>query len=389
MKAGRIIAVAALGLLTLGASQGEAAPDPGAAGCADVGDTGAAVDGFPGRMSTLLGSDISTGGHDCFERVVLEFEGGGELPGYSVSYEPDPILDSPSGEPVDIAGDATLVLSVGAWMTDIEGNGYDGPSQIIPTNVVNILELRLIENNEGQHQWAIGLDRQRDFRVSTLTEPTRIVIDIALDLAAPPASTEPPASSAPAVTTTPPPASTSAPATNAPETPTTEAPPDPQGGTPGSTEDHPLVGTWLLIDAADPDSPPFLGAFSADGIYQQADYDGLSGYGAWESTGPSSAALTFVQLFSDGEGVFGGSATIRATIEVDPDGQLLTGAYTLELGGVEGAPTGEYGPGAVTGTRLGVEPTGTPVGELDELFAEFDEGTDGAGPPSTSAPTDG
>lgn len=38
-----------------------------------------------------------------------------------------------------------------------------------------------IENFEGMSSWAIGLDRERDFTVSTLESPARIVIDIALD----------------------------------------------------------------------------------------------------------------------------------------------------------------------------------------------------------------
>ena len=52
-------------------------------------------DSFPSRLSSLVGADIRTGGHECFERVVVEFSGTGELPGYQVQYEPDPILDSP------------------------------------------------------------------------------------------------------------------------------------------------------------------------------------------------------------------------------------------------------------------------------------------------------
>jgi hypothetical protein len=182
----RRLAIIASGVLAVAPPSLASAGDqpnirPAGSGCPDGGDTTPVVDGFPARMSSLVGSDIRTGGHDCFERVVLELEGTGELPGYWVRYEADPILESPSGEPVDIAGEATMVLSVGVWMTDIEGNGYDGPTEIVPTNVTNILELNLIENFEGQHAWAIGLDQQREFRVTTLTEPTRIVIDIALD----------------------------------------------------------------------------------------------------------------------------------------------------------------------------------------------------------------
>ena len=61
--------------------------------------------------------------------------------------------------------------------------------EFVPTNVVNIHELQQIENFEGQTAWAIGLDRQRDFTVSTLADPFRIVIDIALDPAGAPAPT--------------------------------------------------------------------------------------------------------------------------------------------------------------------------------------------------------
>jgi hypothetical protein len=134
---------------------------------------------FPMGMSSLVGREIRTGAHPCFERVVLELQGTGEMPGYRVQYVDDPVKLSPSDMEVDIAGDATLVLSVAAWMTTMEGEGYDGPDQIVPTNVEHIEELRLIENFEGMHQWAIGLDRERPFSVTTLNDPPRIVVDIA------------------------------------------------------------------------------------------------------------------------------------------------------------------------------------------------------------------
>jgi len=44
----------------------------------------------------------------------------------------------------------------------------------------------------------------------------------------------------------------------------------------------------------------------------------------------------------------------------------------------EGAPAGEYGPGSVTGTRIVVEPMGTPAGSFDDLFGQFEEGTEPA-----------
>jgi len=143
--------------------------------------------------------------------------------------------------------------------------------------------------------------------------------------------------------------------------------------------DHPLVGTWLLVDSEDPDGPPALVVFTSDGIYLQTDYDRQTGYGSWEATDPTSAAMTFVQQFPDDEGNFGGSAIIRAAIEVDADGQRFTASYSIEVGGEDG-PAGEFGPGEVIATRLAVEPMGTPVGTLDILFGGEEGGTPEATP---------
>jgi hypothetical protein len=63
---------------------------------------------------------------------------------------------------------------------------------------------------------------------------------------------------------------------------------------------------------------------------------------------------------------------VRASITVD--GDSLSAEYTIEVHGGE-APSGGYGPGQVTGSRVVVEPMGTPVGSLDELFGDFEEGT--------------
>ena len=83
----------------------------------------------------------------------------------------------------------------------------------------------------------------------------------------------------------------------------------------------------------------------------------------------------------------GGSITVRASVTVDGDN--LSADYTLEFVG-EGAPSGEYGRGQVTGTRVVVEPTGTPVGSLEELVSGFeDDGTDGTEGTETEDGTEG
>ena len=106
-----------------------------------------------------------------------------------------------------------------------------------------------------------------------------------------------------------------------------------------------------------------------DGVYIEVDTGDVT-IGVWESTGPDTATMSYTSTDDDG------SVTVRASITVDGDN--LSADFTLEFVG-DGAPSGEYGPGQVTGTRAVVEPMGTPVGSLDELFSILNEGTEGTG----------
>jgi hypothetical protein len=146
-----------------------------------------------------------------------------------------------------------------------------------------------------------------------------------------------------------------------------------------STEGHPIVGAWLYTPESSAEGRRHPAAFSSDGIYWQFDAQNLVGIGVWEPTGPISAAVTFVDQIPDGAGGLV-TETVRALVEVAPDGQSFTAEFTVEESG-GGFPEGQYGPGSVSATRMAVEPMGTPAGTLDDLFAGFSEGTEA--PPTT------
>ena len=144
---------------------------------------------------------------------------------------------------------------------------------------------------------------------------------------------------------------------------------------------HPNVGAWRLTDPAFPDDPPTLVHFHADGTYLQAEADGPVGEGSWEATGERAVAVTFVAQFGDeAGGVF--TLTVRAVGEVDAGGDALAATYTAELALPDGTSQGEFGPGPVEATRIAVEPMGTPVGPLADLFGQFGAGTPEAGTPA-------
>ena len=132
-------------------------------GCPAAGTLADTSVDFPQKMSRLVGVDIRTGAHPCFERVVVELASfdpafpatAASMPGYWVRYADRPIMESPIGEPVEVLGDAVLLASVYVWMGDMEGNGYAGSRDIRPTNVRHILQLRQIENVLNPQEVAI------------------------------------------------------------------------------------------------------------------------------------------------------------------------------------------------------------------------------------------
>lgn len=148
--------------------------------CTAEGDTTRKQSADPLAMSGLVGVDIRTGAHPCFERVVIELggDGPGGFPGWGVAYVDDPVTLGESEETVYIEGDATLLVRMGMWMPDMEGNGWGGATDIFPTNVRHIQELRQIENWEGVSIWTIGLDGTYPFTVDVYTNPYRLVIDV-------------------------------------------------------------------------------------------------------------------------------------------------------------------------------------------------------------------
>ena len=130
-------------------------------------------------------TDVRAGAHRCFDRAAFEFQTeGAEPPGYRVGYEDGPIREDGSGRPVPVRGDAFLVVRLSpARDTDISTadsprSTYRGPDSVEPRGGRRIIEVRHVSSFEGTVKWAIGVDRRRPFRVTTLPSPPRIVIDV-------------------------------------------------------------------------------------------------------------------------------------------------------------------------------------------------------------------
>lgn len=125
--------------------------------------------------------DVRMARQDGFDRFVLEFAGTG-IPMWRVNYVEGPINDT-GDRVVDVDGEALLsVIAFPARRVDIEDPDftptYDGPERIL-SDTLNIIEAVFVEDFEANMQWVLGLSSAAGFEVSTLSDPPRIVVDVA------------------------------------------------------------------------------------------------------------------------------------------------------------------------------------------------------------------
>jgi len=122
-------------------------------------------------------TDIRTGRHATFDRVVLDLHG--KASGYTVSYVRAVHADA-SGKVVDLRGKAQIMVRLKPAQAH-NNNGtstYTGPRRFTVDDP-ELREVALVGDFEGVVSIGLGLRTKHGFRVLTLHDPTRIVIDIA------------------------------------------------------------------------------------------------------------------------------------------------------------------------------------------------------------------
>jgi hypothetical protein len=115
---------------------------------------------------------VSVGGHASYDRVVFTFSGG--IPGYTIGYVNE-VLSDAKGDTVTLPGQAflhTVFHPASGYRT------YSGPSSITPV-FPSLLQVRAAGDFESYLGFGAGLSQRVGFRVFTLTQPYRVVIDVA------------------------------------------------------------------------------------------------------------------------------------------------------------------------------------------------------------------
>ncbi|UZN04545.1 hypothetical protein [Cellulomonas sp. S1-8] len=122
-------------------------------------------------------TQVRTGEHDGYDRVVYELAGGEGTPGYRVGYV-DQAVEDPSGEVREVDGDTILQVVLIGTTYPVEGGPQEFTEDLRPDegeieHVVRPLTF------EGMSQSFVGLDDgPRAFRVLVLADPVRIVVDV-------------------------------------------------------------------------------------------------------------------------------------------------------------------------------------------------------------------
>jgi hypothetical protein len=189
MRNRMVLMVAVATALLAGCGDGDSQPGlpvasstatPAAVAQAPVpGDT-APKQGKPSGDAALTVTDVRLGRQPGFDRVVYDLGGVG-TPGWLVRYTDRAVQDG-SGNPVDVAGRSILEVRIlgSAYPFDSGVTPYEGPDPAVNPEVPGIAGVYRTTVFEGVTQSFIGVQSDRPpFTVTALSNPTRLVVDIA------------------------------------------------------------------------------------------------------------------------------------------------------------------------------------------------------------------
>jgi len=120
---------------------------------------------------------VETGSGPGYDRVVFVFAGD-SAPGYHVEYASAPVRRCGSGDPVSLTGAQHVVVRFEpASAHDEHGN----PAPFERDRALGlraVKEMKLVCDFEGQVEWVLGVAAASPYRVSELTGPARVVLDV-------------------------------------------------------------------------------------------------------------------------------------------------------------------------------------------------------------------
>lgn len=120
--------------------------------------------------------DVRSAPHDDYDRVVLEFSGPG-TPGWTAQYASAASRQG-SGEAITVDGAALLDITVTGSAIPMAGDPTVNAGQIAPSGTSSVTAIFNDGTYEGITHVVIGTSGEQPFRVFTIADPPRVVIDV-------------------------------------------------------------------------------------------------------------------------------------------------------------------------------------------------------------------
>lgn len=120
---------------------------------------------------------VRAASHAGFDRVVWQFKGG--LPATRLTEFVPTLLGDGSGLPIRIAGDAILQVTMFDAIAH-DPNTATAPARLV-VGLPNVIEVVRSGDFEAHVTYGVGLAKRQAFRLFTLTNPSRVVLDVRKD----------------------------------------------------------------------------------------------------------------------------------------------------------------------------------------------------------------
>jgi hypothetical protein len=130
----------------------------------------------PGLDPVVL-QNVRTGRQQDFDRVVFEFSTS-MVPGYRIEYVDGPVHQCASDEVLKVRGAGTLLVRLSPAQAHTDAGTMTVARQRQQPALPNLKEVRLSCDFEGDVSWVLGVAKRTPYRVSELSKPTRLVVDI-------------------------------------------------------------------------------------------------------------------------------------------------------------------------------------------------------------------
>lgn len=142
-----------------------------------------ATSDFPANGKTIFLTSVDLSSQTGFDRLTFGLDGDVSTLSYQIVPLSPPILELPSGLPIDVAGDTFFKVTLSPASVYEFANGetvarYEGPDRVAaPADAAVVIEVVKTEDFQGVLSWVVGLAGEASYARDLQANQGRLVID--------------------------------------------------------------------------------------------------------------------------------------------------------------------------------------------------------------------